>query len=108
MIINDQYKISSDSLNVILYQKKINKENGNPRWEAIAYFAEPKNALKYLVTMDVMTTGMKDLETVVKKIDELEKVVNRLRGLPEVRRNTQKPAPKRVESLTRQLIPMDL
>jgi len=45
MLINDRYKIESDSLNVTLYQKGISKPNGNVYWRPIAYF----NARPYLI-----------------------------------------------------------
>ena len=88
MIINEQYKIESDSLNITLFQKRSGKKSGKERWDSIAYFSNPHNALNYLVNLEVMGTGMADLETVVKKIDELEKMINRLQGLPEVSRGS--------------------
>ena len=88
MLIGDNYKIESDSLNVTLFQKRINQKTGNPRWESIAFFSNPGNALKYIVDLEVMDTGMADLETVVKKIDELKRMINKLQGLPEVRRKS--------------------
>ena len=49
-----------------------------------------KKALDHLVKLEAMENGMKDLETVVEKIEELHRLISSLKGLPE-----------RVESCTR-------
>lgn len=83
MLIGDRYKIESDSLNVTLYKKVNVKKTGGIRWQPIAYFSNPQNALQYLVDHEVKETGMADLETVVKKMEELHRLVATLKGLPE-------------------------
>ena len=90
MLIGKKYKIESDSLNVTLYQKVNVKKTGGIRWQPIAYFSSPQNALDHLVKLEAMENGMKDLETVVEKIEELHRLISSLKGLPE-----------RVESCTR-------
>lgn len=78
MLIGAKYKIESpDSMNVTLYRKEIVKKGGI-RWRAIAYFATPANALKYLVDQEVKETGLKELRVVVEKIDELYRLVDSL------------------------------
>jgi hypothetical protein len=83
MLIGDRYKVESDSLNVTLYEKTKAKKAGATNWRAIAFFANPRDALEHLVTLGVMETGMKDLKTVVKKLEELYSLINSLKGLPE-------------------------
>ena len=81
MLIDDRYKIESDSLNVTLYRKREAKEGNEPRWQAIAYFSTVKNALDYLVDLEVNETGLADLKTVVEKVEELKTLIKGL-GLP--------------------------
>lgn len=78
MLINEKYKIESDNLNVTLYRLSKPRKEGVKNWDAIAFFSTPKNALKYLVENEITGTGMKDLKTVVDKMDELEGLINRL------------------------------
>lgn len=89
MIINENYKIESDNLNVTLYEKRIikgekgkaSKRKGESVWDAIAYYSCPENALKGLVRNEITGTGMKDLKTVVDKINDLDNMIKRLYGL---------------------------
>lgn len=82
MIISKDWKIESDDLNVtILKRKHIAEKEGIPahdNWYPKGYFASPKNALKWLVNHKVTGTGMGDLETVVKAIDELHATIDSL------------------------------
>jgi len=78
MLIGKKYKIESDTYNVTLYEKGVSKVRGNTYWRPIAYFATVKNALEYLINLEVNQTGLKDLKTVSKKIDEL---IGLVRGL---------------------------
>lgn len=105
MIINEQYKIESDYLNITLFKKRSAKKSGKERWDSIAYFSHPQTALEYLVELEVMGTGMKDFQTVISKIDELNKLINQLNGLPEVADRPEKLSSKTVESRSRRLIP---
>ena len=70
MNIGNKYKIDSDALNITLYQKEKTKM-GKVRWVIIGYFATLGNTLKFLVDLGVREGHLKDLETVVKKQDEL-------------------------------------
>ena len=60
------------------------KKTGGIRWQPIAYFSDPHNALKHMINIEVMGTGLKDLETVCKKLDELSRLVDGLKGMPEM------------------------
>ena len=90
MLIGDKYKIESDSLNVTLYQKVNVKKTCGIRWQPVAYFSNFSNALKHLFDLEVMETGLKDFRAVVEKQEELYRLIDSLKGLPE-----------RVESCTR-------
>lgn len=81
MIINNKYKLESDELNVTLYQKRTNRKSGVELWTAIAHFSSPENALKYLVDLEVMGDGMKDLKTIIKKQGELCDLIKHLQPL---------------------------
>ncbi len=78
MLIGDKYKVESDPLNVTLYKKEISRKTSAIRWRPIAYFATIKNALEYMISLEVNETGLKDLAAVSKKLDEVLGVV---RGL---------------------------
>ena len=81
MLVGKKYKIESDSLSITLFEKAKSKISVTT-WRAIAFFSSPQNALKYLVNLEVMETGMKDLAAVVKKQDELFTLITKLEGLP--------------------------
>lgn len=78
MLVGDNYKVESDTLNVTLYHKEVSKKDNCTRWRPIAYFATVKNALSHLVGLEVNNTGLKDLRTVVKKIENLETLISGL------------------------------
>ena len=75
--INRNYKIESDSLNVILSKREVSKKSpGGERWRTFGYYSNCGSALKALVDMEIKGTGLKDLRTVVSKIQELEKMID--------------------------------
>ena len=78
MIINENYKIESDTLNFTLYQKTRSRRIGKEYWAVKGYYSSAKNALKALVDKEIMGDGFKDLESVVKKIDELKTTIDQL------------------------------
>jgi len=91
MIINENYKLESDSSNITLLERNVVsgkrgrpplKEVGEVYWTPIAYFSNPQKALCYLVQKEINGTGMRDLKTIVDKISKLEKLINSLHGLP--------------------------
>ena len=88
MFIGDNYKIESDAMNIVLSRRKVVKgETGRPAvkavgdsyWLNIAYFADVKHALKYLVDNEIRDTGFNDLATVSAKIEELYKLIINLK-----------------------------
>ena len=88
MFIGENYKIESDSMNITLSRRNVVKgEKGRPAvkavgesyWTNLAYFANVKQALKYLVDNEIRDTGFNDLATVSAKIDELYKLIINLK-----------------------------
>ena len=67
MIIGDKYRIESDSLNVTLYERAKSKTAAT-NWRSIAFFSSVQNALDYLIDLEVMATGLKDLKSVAEKV----------------------------------------
>ena len=87
MKINSDYKIESDSMNIILLEKNkgVSKKTGELAigYKPIGYFATPANALKFLVDHEIRGTGFKDLKTVTDKQKELYTLIGNMH------RNTQ-------------------
>jgi len=79
MLIGENIKIESDDLNVTLYQKGTSKNSGKVYWRPIAYFSCVENALKHLVDLAVMKTGLKDYRAVVEKQKELYQLIKGLK-----------------------------
>ena len=80
MLIGKNYKVESDALNVTLYERKVSNKSGKELWCVIGYYSTPANALHALVNLKVLETELKDLHTVVKKIDEVNKQIEQAVG----------------------------
>jgi hypothetical protein len=82
MYINDDWRIVSDELNIILQQRKVSKpKEGKPAkeyWTNEGYYYSPHHALNALVDKQIMGTGFTDLKTVCDKIDELRNMIKEL------------------------------
>ena len=75
--INQNYKIESDNLNVTLSKREVSKKSpGKERWRTVGYYSSFESVLKALVDMEIKGTGLKDLETVLSKIQELKKMID--------------------------------
>lgn len=87
MQIGRNWLIKSDSMNVILSQRKKrkNRETGefHDAWVEIGYFATVANALHELVDRGVRDTELKDLKTIVERIDKLERLIEHALERPE-------------------------
>lgn len=76
-----KYKVESDDLNVTLFEKhKVQKDTKNSKkgdiyWTTIGYYSSVGSALKALVILKVNESGLKDLQTVQKEIDKLNKMI---------------------------------
>ena len=83
MQINEKWKIESDSDNVTLFQRRIiipKDPNKAPRamWKA-SYYGNVQQALKGLVTNELNATGLKSIEAIVKKQDEIFKLIDSIK-----------------------------
>ena len=78
MLIGKNWMIESDDLNVTLYRRYIAKkgtDTGKEKWRTEGYFATVHNALKELVNLEVKGTHLKDLQTIVFRLDELYNLI---------------------------------
>ena len=82
MLIGKNYKIESDSLNVILSKKvkrtnKVTKEKYDS-WKILGYFATIKGALHELVNQRIRDTELTDIKKVEAEIASLKKMIEGL------------------------------
>lgn len=78
MQIGKDYKLTSDSMNIILSRKQVSKKNGTEYWKNEAYFSNPKNALKYIVDQQIREVWVGGLETITKRQDELYRLIGKI------------------------------
>lgn len=92
MLIGENWKLEADAINVTLLKRHTtrpkDRKPSHDYWTPTAYLSNPKNALKWLVNQNIMDTGMEDLETVVAAIEELHTLIDGLKNLPEIARET--------------------
>ena len=89
MLIGKDWKVESDDMNVTIFKRKIinGKGRGRPSTKAIgseyfipvAYLSNVHIALEYIINKEIQGTGLKDFETVVKKVDELIEMIKSLK-----------------------------
>ena len=77
MMIGTDWRVGADSLNIILYQRQVNKKTEKEYWRAHSYYATVANALVALVNQGVRDTKLADLKTVCDKIEELHRDIRR-------------------------------
>jgi hypothetical protein len=85
----NKYRLSADSMNIILQEKQTITGTGKKKptirkvgdtyWNNIAFFSNPKNALNYIIEKEIKELWVEDLKEVVKRMDKLEKMVE---GIP--------------------------
>ena len=73
MAVGQDWRVGADTLNIILYQRKVNKKTGKEYWRAHSYYATVANALVGLVDQSIRDTELADLKTVCDKIDQLRR-----------------------------------
>ena len=78
MLLGTKYKIESDDLNVILSKKRISKETGGEYWESLRFYKNIHNAREDFIDLEINHTGLKDLDTICQKVDELKKMINKV------------------------------
>jgi len=81
----NKYRLSADSMNIILQEKQTItgtgkkkptiRQVGDTYWSNIAFFGNPKSALKYIIEKEIRELWVEDLKEVVKRMDKLEKMV---------------------------------
>ena len=77
MLIGKNWQIKADANNVTLsrsYYTKLGKEV----WRTHGYFATVGSALRELIYQEVRETQLKNLKTILAKIDSLETILNRV------------------------------
>ena len=91
MNIGKNWKIGSDSLNIILYRKRKRGKKDTKEvyedWETAGYFATIAGALHELINQEIRDTHLTDLKTIATKIEKLETLLDplskRLRAMAE-------------------------
>ena len=83
MQINENWEIKSDADNVTLLQRRIIKPKDTdkaPResWKP-SYYGNVQQALKGLVTNELNATGLKSIEDIVKKQEEIFKLIDSIK-----------------------------
>jgi len=78
MLLGKRYQLTADELNIILSKSLINKKAGKQYWYPVGYYATVKGALKDLSELKIRETGLKDVESVMKKMDRLEKFIDKV------------------------------
>lgn len=76
MNIGKDWKIEADELNVVLLRRHTLKADGSIPWRPYGYYSTVSITLQALVDIEVKQTALKDLKTVVKKIDELREWIS--------------------------------
>jgi hypothetical protein len=71
---NGEYRLTTSKLNVILQTRTKNGTYTN--WK---YFADPHNALEYILKHELLKTGFEDLKALYEKINE---VCEWIKGIP--------------------------
>ena len=71
IVIGKNWKLGADSMNIILYQREVNKKTKEERWRVYGYFATIANAVMALVNQEVRDTQLVNIKVVCDKIDQL-------------------------------------
>ena len=83
MKINKDWKMEADPLKITLLERSRAPAKGNKpahdKWIVRGYYPSIQWALKGLVDFGVKETELKDLKTVVAKIDELHQLIDSLK-----------------------------
>lgn len=71
------YKIESDSLNIVLYQKRVRKKGKKELWGIVGYYGSLKSALKAIADLEIKLTELKDFKTICKRQNSIYKLIER-------------------------------
>jgi hypothetical protein len=100
LFLGDKYKIESDELNITVYQKvdktsekskrlskmwadKGVKPSTVEKWNIMGYYPDIKSALHSIVGHGIKDTELKDVETIMGKINELHTMIDNFK-IPDV------------------------
>ena len=86
--INENWSVDTDGDKNVILMKKVEKrvrnkekktwENtGEYDWSVYGYYPNLESLLKAVVRKEITGEGLKDIESIQKKIEELEKVINK-------------------------------
>ncbi len=73
LTVGRNWRVGADTMNIIIYQRQVNKKTGKEYWRAHSYYATVANALVGLVNQGVRDTELADLKAVCDKIEQLHK-----------------------------------
>ncbi len=76
MLIGRNWKIESDAMNITLFRRHVSKKAGKDLWAVEGYFSSLSNAMKSIVDAQLKGTGLKDLNTVMAKLESIEKKID--------------------------------
>jgi len=75
MKLGKRYKIEADALNLTVFKRRVTKKDKKVWWQPIGYFSRLQNALNFVADLEIADDGMRDLETITKKQDEIYKMI---------------------------------
>ena len=82
MLIDNNWKIESDTLNVTLLKRKsLPAKNGTPahdNWKVQGYYLNVENALHAMVDLRINDTGLTDLKVIVEAIEEVHNLIEKM------------------------------
>ena len=87
MLIGDKYKVDSDGMNLILWERTENKDSRervptkkdkNPGWKAIGFFYSFANLMDHMVENNIMGVGFEDLKAIADRQAELHRLIQTL------------------------------
>ena len=81
--LNDQYRLNSDPLNVVLEEKTIaekGKNAGQEVWKTLGYYPSLQSAVKGCLNRDIMARDLRGVTEVIDHMEELEgKIIETLK-----------------------------
>jgi hypothetical protein len=77
--VNDDYRISTDALNIMLEKKRIVKEGttsktlkaGDEVWDTIGFYGEFEHVYRAMVKHGIMASDLEGLQAIIKEIDRI-------------------------------------
>lgn len=87
MQLGKDWKIESDSMNIILkrrrvVKKKDRKEDSRDPWNVEGYFSNVQNAMKFMADIKLLESEFKDMKAITKKQEEIYKLIQSITTKP--------------------------